>query len=340
MSQFLDVLRSRREKTYEEIYRYLPLDGQPASYWDLLREYPSRQGKGLRPTLLLLTCEALGGDSSKAVRTAAAYQTFEDWVLVHDDLEDESEQRRGKPALHHLCGPSLSINAGDALHIIMWRMLLDNQEILGSEETIEVMREINRIIATTTIGQHIEMEWMRDQRFDLTAEDYLGMARKKAGIYTIEGPIKLGAMLAKASESLLVSISEFAPPLGVAFQIQDDVLNLSGDSKLYGKEIGGDIAEGKRTLVLIYLLERASQPQRKFIEETYRLPRDAKSTEQIGQVLEWMRETGSIESAAQYSRTLAEKALSNFERGFSQVPENQAKKDMKEAFEFVIDRQL
>ena len=340
MADFLDVLKSRREKTYEEIYQYLPSYSAPGTYWELLREYPLRQGKGLRPTLLLLTCEALGGNPDRALKTAAAYQTFEDWVLIHDDLEDGSEQRRGKPALHHLCGPSLSINAGDALHVIMWKMLLDNREILGTDLTFQALNEVNRIIQLTTVGQHIEMEWMRDCRLDLCEDDYLEMAFKKAGAYTIEGPIRLGAMLARADQSLLDSISEFGGPLGVAFQIQDDVLNLSGDSGVYGKEIAGDIAEGKRTLILIYLLQRISSEQRHTVETLYGLPRGEKSPEQIRQVLQWMRDTGSIESAADKSRLLAQQAMERFETGFANVPESEAKTNLRQAFDFVITRQL
>lgn len=340
MTSFLDVLKKRREATYQEIYRYLPMEGEPRSYWDLLREYPQRQGKGLRPTLLLLTCEALGGSSEKAIKTAAAYQTFEDWVLIHDDLEDGSEQRRGKPALHHICGPSLSINAGDALHIIMWRMLLDNEAILGADMALVVMREVNRIIMTTTVGQHLEMEWMQENRINLTEQDYLQMARQKAGVYTIEGPIRLGALLAGASSILLNTVSEFGEPLGVAFQIQDDVLNLQGDSTLYGKEIAGDIAEGKRTLILIYLLERASAQQRRTVAQVYQLPREQKTPEQIAEILQWMKETESIESAAQCSRKLAQQALARFDEAFAEVPDSEAKSDLREAFDFVISRQL
>ncbi len=340
MSKFLDVLKARREAAYREIYRYLPRDGEPRSFWELLREYPERQGKGLRPTLLLLTCEALGGSPEKAIKTAAAYQTFEDWVLIHDDLEDGSEQRRGKPALHHICGPSLSINTGDALHIIMWRMLLDNEPILGAESALQVMREVNRIILTTTVGQHLEMEWMRDNRINLTEADYLQMARQKAGVYTIEGPIRLGAILADAAPKLLESISQFGAPLGVAFQIQDDVLNLQGDSKLYGKEIAGDIAEGKRTLILIYLLQRISAEQRRRVDQVYRLPREQKTPEQIAEILQWMKETGSVESASQRSRELAREALGLFQKAFALVPDSQAKNDLQEAFDFVISRQL
>jgi len=222
----------------------------------------------------------------------------------------------------------------------MWQMLLDNDKVLGAEMAIEVMREVNRIILTTTVGQHLEMEWMQHNRMDLQEEDYLSMARQKAGIYTIEGPIRLGALLADAGDDLLGAISEFGAPLGVAFQIQDDVLNLRGDSKLYGKEIAGDIAEGKRTLILIYLLERLSDAQKHFLEDVYRLPREEKSPEQIAKILGWMQETESIESAVERSRDLARKALDGFEKAFANVPETQSRQDLRDAFDFVIARQL
>ena len=103
-----------------------------------------------------MSCEAFGGDVSKAVRTAAAMQMSEDWLLVHDDFEDNSEERRGKPALHKIYGNELAINAGDYLHFLMWKILMDNAKVLGNEVSFRVLKEFERFMDITITGQHLE----------------------------------------------------------------------------------------------------------------------------------------------------------------------------------------
>ncbi len=336
-NEFLKVLFEKRDLTYEEINKYLDRN-EPKLHYEIVREYPRRKGKGLRPTLCLLTCEAFGGKPEKAIKTAAAIQMFEDWVLIHDDVEDDSDMRRGKPALHKLYGKELAINAGDTLHVLMWKVLRDNEEILGPDKTFRVMDEMVEILLTTTAGQFMELSWIRDERFDITEEEYFQMTSMKAGTYTIVGPCKLGAIVANAEEKHLKTIEEFGSYLGVAFQIQDDALNLIGEEKKYGKEIGGDILEGKRTLMLIHLLKNCGESEKEKVIEIYRKKRSQKTVEDVKYVLSLMRKYGSIQYGVSTSRKLAEKAKRIFNEKLGFLPETTAKKNLRMAFDFVIER--
>ncbi len=220
----------------------------------MMRDYPSRPAKGMRPFLCVTACRAAGGDGKDALLTAACIELFQNWILIHDDIEDDSELRRGGPTLHRKYGEPLALNAGDALHARTWSSLSLNREILGSEKTVRIIGEFSRMVNETTEGQHMELGWVAHKRWDLKESDYYEMCTKKTSWYTVAGPCRLGAIVAGASEELLEKLKEFGLRLGVAFQIQDDTLNLVGDQKKYGKEKSDDILEGKRTLILLHLL--------------------------------------------------------------------------------------
>jgi len=224
--------------------------------YKMMRDYPSRPAKGMRPFLCITTCRAAGGDRSDAILTAACIELFQNWILIHDDIEDGSELRRGSPSLHRKYGEPLSLNAGDALHARMWGALALNKERLGPEMTVKIFEEFSRMVNETTEGQHMELDWVAKKKWDLNESDYFRMCSKKTSWYTTAGPCRLGAMVARAPPDVLDKLQDFGLKLGVAFQIQDDALNLVGDQEKYGKENSDDILEGKRTLILIHLLGR------------------------------------------------------------------------------------
>jgi len=148
----------------------------------------------------------MGAKREKAMITAAAMQISEDWILNHDDIEDDSESRRGKPALHKIYGNELAINAGDALHIIMWKVLFDNFSTLNKELAMKIIEEFYTMLSRTVLGQEIELKWTRDKRFDLNYEDNLMILESKTGYYSIAGPMRLGAIFARSSRASLKSI--------------------------------------------------------------------------------------------------------------------------------------
>jgi geranylgeranyl pyrophosphate synthase len=231
-----DTLEETKKIVWPEIEKYLVDPTYPQQfqipeqfnkevemYWKINKEYPERKGKYLRPTLVLLTAGAMGLDLKKAVKIAGAMQLSEEWILISDDIEDKSEERRGKPTLHKMYGVELAINASDALETIMWKMIVDT----GNQKIID---EFYRLLLRTTLGQGVEQIWTNEKR-DLTDDEYFFVADSKSAYYSIAGPIRLGAIAAGATEDQLDKLTEFGLYLGRCFQLIDDILDLEQDKK-------------------------------------------------------------------------------------------------------------
>lgn len=336
--EFMELLADIQRPVAAELAAWLP-DKEPRQHYAMVRDYPARPGKYLRPALILLACEVFGGEPKKAVRTAAAYEAGHEWILIHDDIEDHSEERRGRPCLHKLHGEELAINAGDTLHMIMWKMLWENRSVLGPELTFKVLDEVYDILLTTAEGQFIEVSWIRDKKIELTEADYYSVIDRKAGLYTITGPMRLGGLIAGATAEQLKAIDEFGLPFGRAFQIQDDVLNLTAGAA-YGKEIAGDIAEGKRTLMLVHLLQHCTPDEKRKIVDIHSKPRAAKSGAEVRLVLDLMKKHGSIEYAKRRAAEFVKQAQTIFDNRFAGLPETKAKAALRAAIEFVAAREL
>lgn len=335
---FLQVLKDKRPKVYDRIIKYLP-NKFPEEHYKMVRDYPDRQGKYFRPVLLLLSNEMFGGKEESALLTAAAMQTSEDWILIHDDIQDGSEERRGKPALHRIYGMELALNAGDALHIIMWKMLSDNIEVLGLEKAKKILDLMQNILLYTCEGQYLDISWITNKKVDITEEEYYKMIDSKAGAYTVYGPMQLGATVAGATQEQINSIKEFGVPFGRAFQIRDDVLNLVADAEKYGKEIGGDILEGKRTLILVNLLKNCTKDEKKKIIDIYLKKREEKTEDDKEYVMNLMKRYKSIDYAQKKALEYADEAKRIFDKNTSMLGDSFAKKAIRAGIDFVVLRE-
>ena len=328
----------------DELFSFLPLQEPEEFMYRPMRDYPERGGKRSRPALVLLSCAAHGGDVSKALRTAAAFEMFQSFALLHDDIEDDSEMRRGKPCIHRLHGVPLSINVGDALYAKVFEVLAANREILDSEMTLDQIEEMIRGSRETFEGQAYDVGWIRG-RMVPTEDEFMLMLRKKTGWYTGRGPCKAGAMIAGATEEQQRAIGDFGEAMAIGFQIRDDLLNLStpeGDaatapgitSGAYGKERGGDIAEGKRTLIIIDLLRKCDEAERAEILGVLHAHRDKTTPEQIERVIELATDRGAIAYAEQESRKRGEEAVSLLEA----LPDTPQRQLLGEMLEFFVQR--
>jgi geranylgeranyl pyrophosphate synthase len=200
-------------------------------FWQIGRDYPERKGKYLRPTALMLIAEAMGVKTEDIIPVAAAMQLSEEWILISDDIEDNSEERRGKPTLHKIHGTELAINASDGLETIMWKMIAD----IAKKEITE---EFYRMLMRTVLGQGVEQIWTNEKRI-LNDEEYFFVADSKSAYYSIAGPMRLGAIFAGANDDQLNKITDFGFHLGRCFQLVDDLLDLEQDKH-----------EGKSTLAI------------------------------------------------------------------------------------------
>ncbi len=306
--------------------------------YDMMRDYPRRSGKRLRPALCLLICEAFGGNPKNAFNTAAALEVLQNWLLIHDDIEDGSDLRRGEPCLNQKYGIPLALNAGDALHCRMWEMLHRNAEILGHEVAFQVLAEFTCLSNQVVEGQHIELSWVDNNQWNLTEDDYWAMCVKKTAWYTSIAPCRLGAITAGAAKTDVNHFLEIGKNLGVAFQIQDDVLNLIGEESQYGKEIAGDISEGKRTLVLIHLFNSCTSDEADRVVDIMAKSRNNKSLADINEVLSLMEKYQSIVYAQKRAKVLVEEACAQFAQRFAHIPHNRAKNLFIPLVKFAVER--
>lgn len=301
-------LKSYRSLVTPLLLQSLP-QGEPRKHlYDLVQKQLEREGKGIRPALCLATCGAFGGSAERALPSAAALELLHNAFLVHDDIEDDSEFRRGKPTLHREYGIPLALNAGDAMNAISARLLKQNLRLLGAELSARIFDEFDHMSMETIEGQAMELGWIRDNDCSTSEEDYLLMVLKKTGWYSFIHPIRLGALIADPARSDLDGFNRFGYFLGTAFQIQDDVLNLAGSRKKYGKEIGGDLLEGKRTLILAHLMRHADGHARERLRGFLAKPRAQRLPREVAWVYEQLHSHGSIDYARQAARDFANAA--------------------------------
>lgn len=328
---------------WKEIQKYLPIK-EPEEHYKMVRDYPERQGKYLRPGLVLLSCKMYGGARQKAILTAACMQISEEWLLIHDDFEDHSLERRStgerhKPSLNMLHGDELAVNAGDALHVIMWQALGDNTRKLGSRIGWQVYEKMTDILLATIEGQFLELAWIKKQKINMTEAEYFRMIDIKAGYYTIIGPLQLGAIVAGKNKAELKRIKEWGSPFGRAFQIWDDVMNLETASSKQGKEQAGDILEGKRTLILIHLLKNCLKLEKEKIIKIYQKERSQKTKAEIEYILGLARKYKSIEHAKNVAKNYAKTAKNIFDKNTKNLPKTKAQKIIRAAIDFVVNRE-
>jgi geranylgeranyl diphosphate synthase, type II len=230
-----------------------------SSLYDLILDYPRRGGKALRPALSIATCLGLGGHLEAILPTAATLELYHNAFLIHDDIEDESWRRRGRPTLHIDHGVPIAVNVGDAMLSMSLQPLLDNVQRVGLGPALRILQAVARMTRQTVDGQALELEWVRSNAWQLDDTDYLAMVELKTSWYSFITPLQVGAIAAGAGPDQLEPLESLGRHLGAAFQITDDLLNLRANPEEYGKEIGGDLWEGKRTLMLLHTL-RCAEP--------------------------------------------------------------------------------
>lgn len=340
-ADLLETMARCRDRVAAEMDGLIPQRSPKAALYDLMRSYPARQGKGLRPTLTIATCAAFGGRPEDAVRVAAALELFHNGFLVHDDIADESTHRRGLPTLHERHGVGLAVNAGDGLNLLAIDGVLSNLDTLGLARTLGLIHEVLHMCRETVEGQAIELDWIHRHVVPASDAAYYRMSTKKTGWYTCISPCRIGAVCAGETDPLrLEALNDPFRLIGIAFQIQDDALNLVGEQALYGKEPLGDLLEGKRTVMLIHLMRTAERADRERLLALLRRPRSAKTQTDAEEVLAAMLRYGSIDYALDVADRLAHRGVRRFERDLAYLPENEGKGVLRQIAHYVTTRRL
>ena len=324
--------------TAEAVALHLPEAESPGSLADLVGDYPRRGGKALRPSLCLATCEAFGGTADDALPSAVALELLHNAFLVHDDVEDGSLMRRGAATLHATWGVPSAINAGDALALLGHTALRANRDRLGGRMADLVAQEFEEMARHTVEGQAVELAWRRDGTVALTSEDYLDLILRKTCWYTTIHPLRVGALIGSWGTVDLEPLTRFGFYLGAAFQIQDDILNLTADERDYGKERDGDLYEGKRTLMLIHLFQHARPDERGWLTDLFSCERDRRTEADVAEVRRLMDEHGSLEFTHRFAAGIANAAAASFALAFADAPPSPARRFVEDLIPYMLER--
>lgn len=310
--------------TREAIDAYLQPSRRAPFLDDLMADYPRRGGKMMRPTICIANARVFGGRIEDIVPCAAAVEILHNGLLVHDDIQDSSELRRGLPTLHQLHGVPLALNAGDALIMLALRPLLDGLRRLSPRLADRILDATQSMARETAEGQALELGWRDKTGHEVSEADYLAMVLKKTAWMATIWPAQIGLLVGSQGEADPADVVRFGFFLGAAFQIEDDLRNLAA-SATYGKELNGDLYEGKRTLMLIHARRTASAADRRTLDGFLGLTREDRTAEGVRWVADLLRRQGSLEYGRTMAHAMAGAALHEFNAAYGALPASRDK---------------
>ena len=261
-------------------------------------------GKRLRPVLLLLTYALFKEDVQRALPAAAAIEVFHNFTLLHDDIMDHALLRRGKPSVYAEWGENVAILSGDAMMIGAYKLLGKTQ----TDKLAQILSVFNQTALEVCEGQQYDMDF--ESRQKVSVVEYMWMIELKTSVL-LAGAVEIGAILGGASEEECRLLRRFAIELGLAFQLQDDLLDSYGDEATLGKAIGGDILEGKKTYLMITAMSHANEDQREVLRHTYK---DAALTDE-----EKIARVKALYDALDIPRLTEQQIEIRFERALAQL---------------------
>jgi geranylgeranyl pyrophosphate synthase len=321
---FKEYVELHRAMIYSTICEYVPLK-EPVEHHSIMRDYIDRKGNYRRPGLVLLAGQLFGAKPEELMLPAAAQQLSEDWILMQDDAEDDSELRRGKPAAHRIYGWVHTINATNTGQMAMWKMLKEHMIKVGNEKGNKVYEKFYDMLAYTVEGQYIENKFIHNTK-DLSQaseELYYRILESKTCYYTVYGPMQIGAIAAGQSGEVLDILKEMGKNAGIAFQIQDDILDMTADEKLFGKKNFGDLYEGKLTLMVLHAYKNATADEKKKFDDIYRKKRQDKTKDEIDFIREMIDKYHGLDYAKETAKRYGEKAAEVVAKYKDRLPQNE-----------------
>lgn len=323
----IDELDQRKRKVEDRIDQIFDGD-RDHPLWSSMAYYPRAGGKKLRPFLVMITTGAFDKSEEVALPYATALELVHNFTLIHDDIMDKDEMRRGKATLHKRIGEAHAINAGDGLFALAFK-ILSNTEV-EDEKLRLLLEELSTSVVKVAEGQEEDISF--EETYDITEEEFLDMIEKKTS-YLFRAAARGGAIIGGGDEEEIRSMGEYARKMGVAFQIQDDYLDLVGDENKIGKDVGSDIKEGKRTLMVINALSELPEQKRKRLIEI--LEKEDNTTEEIRKALGLIEDAKAIQHSKDLAHEYAEEAKSELEI----LPDGKYKRMLEEIVDFMISRE-
>jgi len=294
-------------KLLEDYQENNPFSRSPRELYEPANYMMNLGGKRLRPLLALVAYQMFRPSHLReALPIAHTVEVFHNFTLVHDDIMDDAPLRRGKTTVHTKWDDNTAILSGDVMLIAAYESLMTFKD---ESRLSRLVRVFNRVAREVCEGQQMDMNF--EQRSDVTIEDYLHMIELKTAVL-LGGSLEMGAIAAHAKEKNVTNLSEFGRYIGIAFQLQDDILDTFGDADKFGKRIGGDIIQNKKTFLILKALEEGTQQQTKRLRELYsEMPADEEA--KIEEVTHIFREIGIHDMAATERDKFRDKAFGHLE---------------------------
>lgn len=311
------------------------LEGEPNKLYDASRTYLASGGKKLRPFMVIKSCEMFAGREEKALPAAAAVELIHNFSLIHDDIMDNDDIRHGIPTVHKKYGLPIALIAGDILFSKAFQVLSLHGKSVGHDDNI--IAEMNRILSTSCVhvceGQGLDIQMASSNKIP-TIGEYLEMIRKKtASLFEVS--CALGVLSsAEPLEDNVDNLSKFGRFTGIAFQLIDDLIGVTGDPKLTGKAVGNDIREGKKTFPILFALEHADTNKREKIMKVYGFK---------GANRDYVEDAVSAISSLNIEEEVRRTAHDNMVKAFESISsydETNAKNALVSSAKFIVERSL
>jgi len=331
VSRLASQLAETTERVNRLIERVVNLECEPRLLYEAARHIIDAGGKRLRPYIVLKCCKLVGGKEEDAIPTASAIELLHTFTLIHDDIIDQDEKRRGTSTVHTKWDVPTAIVAGDLLFAKVYETItrFTDPTRVSRGRVLKVLSCISGATIAICEGQTLDMLFGRRQT--VSEDEYFKMIRAKtAALFEISA--KSGGILGGANGSQVEHMGKFGHYAGVAFQLIDDVLGLTADERVLGKPVGSDIREGKRTLVIVHALQQASEDQRRKILET--LGNKSAPLEQIQETTDVISSLGSID----YAQKRATEYVNRSKMALAVFLETEDKEDLISLADLIIAR--
>jgi len=332
MSRLSSQIAESAEKVNRFIEEVVDSESEPTVLYKAARHIIDAGGKRLRPFLVLKSCKLVGGNEEDALATASSLEMLHTFTLLHDDIMDQDEKRRGVPSVQTKWGVPIAIVAGDLLFAKVYEAVTKHTDTkhVKPKRILQVLQEISEATIVLCEGQTRDMIF-EDKETVSEAEYFKMIEGKTAALF--ETSARCGGLLGGGTISQVKWLGDFGRYAGIAFQVIDDVLALTADESVLKKPVGNDIREGKRTLIVVRALEKASKSQRKKILET--LGNQDASAEQIREAIALIDSLGAIK----YAKKLADRYIKKAKKALSRFPDCEDREDLINLADLIFARQ-
>jgi geranylgeranyl diphosphate synthase, type II len=317
----------RHKSSVERYLRSFVTEHKPQTLYHPAKYVLMAGGKRIRPVITLLACEAVGGEANNALHAGAGIEILHNFTLVHDDIMDHAETRRGRLTVHKKWDENVALLSGDALLAFAYRALLRTK----STRIQELCKIFTEGVVTICEGQALDKEF--ETRHRVHVNEYLMMIEKKTG-KLVSIAAQMGALIGNATVSDLEALRRYGEHVGRAFQIQDDLLDIVANEKEFGKTIGGDLIEGKKTFLLLEALRRAKGEQKKMLQRIF--TDGGVSKKQVSTFRRIYEETGAIESA----KKRIENDIAEAKNQISTLPASAARETLRWMTDKLLNRKF